>query len=586
VKPPRIALFGFFAALVAVHATVGWWQPLQVDDWTHLLWDAQREGAWLATHFTFCDMLGFALTHSAALHAIVSALAMVALVLGAFVLARRRLPRIDAWDDVLGVIVISALLWITQPRAGFVWFHRPNVACHVCGCVVAVWLLAPFRCGWRVRGTGVVALAIAGLLAGTSSRQIALATLVGLAIAIRRTPRPARARWMWVALGALGAGTIVGFIDAPHMEPLRVLHRGLEPNLIALNLPIREGGQLITLVVLLSLARLGIDQLRPQRRLGALAVALPDPRETHAWFWAWFGICVVCLFGPRYSEATLLPATLVVVIAASPYVAWLCSTRPLRWAVVALAIVVHVLAWSTALTLFARLGDEFRDRMARLERAPAGSVAVIAPYSEALPTSWFFGEDWVVASRQLIGIELFGVRDIEFASRFRRLEDNPHLAITLETEGLTDEQVRTASPAYWATDASDARLQLEDFVKRARRATGKPFTARLVVAPIAQLEFAERKGRPLEVAWYEHGELTAPRVVRGTPDPTDRQNISLPAALAAAHPESYVVRDGKAAAAAYDGVAYHVQPMVAGLVAMVACDPQRCLVVDAFLPRF
>jgi hypothetical protein len=582
-KLPRIALAGFFVALVVVHAIVGWCQPLQVDDWTHLLWNARHDGGWLATHFTFCDMLGYALAHSVVLHASVSALTYAALVLGAFVLARRRLPRLDAWDDVLDVIVVSALLWIAQPRAGFVWFHRTHVAWHVCGCAVAVWLLAPFRCRWRVGGAGMIALALAGLVAGTSSRQIALATLVGLALAVRRTPRPERARWMWVALAALVAGTIVGFIDAPHMEPLKVLHRGLEPTLGALNLPIREGGQLIALVLLLALAKLGIDQLRPHARPEAPAVELPEPRETHAWFWGWFATCVVCLFGPRYSEATLLPATLMLVIAALPYVAWLCATRVLRWAIIAIAIGVHATAWATALALFAKLGGEFDDRMARLERAPAGSVAVIAPYSEVLPTSWFFGEDWSSPGRQLVGIELFGLRDIDFESGFRKLEDNPHLDIRLESEGLPDEQVRAASPVYWATEAGNARLQLEDFVKRAERAAGKPFTARLVVG---QLEFPERKGRPLQVGWYEHGELTAPRVARSNPDPTDRQNITLPPALAAAHGESYVVRDGKAVPVGYDGAAYRVQPMVVGLVAVVACDPQRCLLVDAFLPHF
>jgi hypothetical protein len=589
---PRIALAGFVVALVAVHAIAAWWQPLQVDDWGHLLWDVRHDGGWLATHFTSADMVGYALAHSAALTAIVSALAYLALVIGAFVLANRRLPRSDAWDDVLAVIAVSALLWIAQPRAGLVWFHRTHVALHLWGCAVAVWLLAPFRCGWRVRRGGMVALAVAGLIVGTSSRQIALATLVGVGLAIRRTPRPGREPWMWVALAGLAAGTVIGLIDAPHMEPLRVLHRGLEPNLNALNLPIREGGQLIALVVLLALARLGLDRLpgRPDAaavallgRPDAAAVALPEPRETYALFWAWLAICVVCLFGPRYSEATLLPSTVVLVIAALPYVAWLCGARVLRWAVIAFAIGVHVIAWATALTLFGKLGGEFRDRMTRLETAPPGSVAVIAPYSEVQPSSWFFGEDLMAVSRQLIGIELFGVRDIELAPRFHRLEDNPHLEITLESDGLSDEQVRAASPAFWATDAGSARQQLDVFTKQVERAAGKAFTARLVVG---QLEFPERKGRPLYAGWYEHGEITLPRVVRATPDPTDRQTISLSPFFAAAHPEAYAVRDGKAVPLPYDETGYKVQPMVGGLLAVIACNARRCLLVDALLPHF
>jgi hypothetical protein len=576
---PRLAFAGFFAAMIAVHATVGWWQPLQVDDWAHLQWDVNHNGSWLATHFTFCDMLGYALAHSVALHAAVSALATAALVLGAFVIARRRLPRTDDWGDVLGVIAISALIWIAQPRAGLVWFHRPHVACHVCGCAVALWLIAPLRCGWRVRGGGMVALAIAGLVVGTSSRQIALATLAGVAFAVRRTPPADRARWMWVALGGLIAGTLIGFVDPPYMEPWKILKRGFEPLLITLTLPIREGGQLIALVMLLALAKLVLDQLRP----GAPAVAIPEPRETHAWFWAWFGICVVCLFGPRYSEATLLPASLVLAIAALPYVAWLCATRVLRWAIIAIVIGVHATAWITALTVFARLGGEFRARIATLEHAAPGSIAVIPPYSEVSPTDWFFGEDWASPSRQLTGIDLFGVRDIEFAPKFRKLEDNPRLALRFESEGLSAAQRAAVTPAYWATEATSARHQFEAFAKRAVRAAGTSFAARLVVGGLA---FPERKQRPLEVAWYEHGELTSPRVAHSAPDPNDRQVVTLAPALAALYPEAYVVRDGHAVPVSYEGAGYLIQPMDVGLVAIIACDPQRCLLVDAFLPHF
>lgn len=580
---PPIALLGFVAATVVVHAVVGWWQPLQTDDWEHLLWDVRHDGGWLGSHFTSSDMLGYALAHGRLLHAAVCGVAFAALVIGAFVIARRRLPRPAARDDVLEVIAISALLWITQPRAGFTWFDRPNVAAHLCGCAAALWLIAPFRCGWRVGRGGVLALAAAGLFVGTSSRQIATAALVGLAVWMRRTPPPERARWMHAALGALAAGATAGFIDAPHVELYRVFHRGLEPNLIVLNLPIRENGQLIALVVLLALAKLALDALRPGAPRDPAPPALPEPRETRAWFWTWLGICVICLFGPRYSEATLLPATTVLVIAALPYVRWLCTTRLVGRAVVAIAIGVHAIAWPTALGLFARLDDEFRDRVTRLERAPAGSVAVIAPYSENLPSSWFFGEDWSAASRQLVGIELYGVRDIAFDPRFGKLEDNPGVEIALDADGLTAEQRRSASPAYWATDVSSAREQFELFVERAERAAGDRFTARLAVAGI---DFPQRRGRPLEAARYERGALLAPRALRGNPDPNDRQQITLPPAVAAAYPEAYAVRGGASEPLRYDGSALRVRPMVAGLLAVVACEPRRCLLVDAFRPRF
>jgi len=583
VKLPRLALFGFLAATVAVHAIVGWWQPIQTDDWDQLAWGARHAGHWVAGHYTFSDVMAYALPSIRPLHAAVCAIGQVAIVLGIFMIARRRWPRPDAWSDVLEVVAVSALVWIAQPRAGFTLFARPNVAAHVCGCAVAVWLIAAFRCRWRVGRGGTLALVLAGVLVGTSTRQIATATLVGLALWVRRTPPAERAGWMRVVLAVLFVATVVGFVDPPHVELLRVFNRGLEPNLLLLNVPLREGGQLISLLLLLALARRVLEAVRPGASPDAGADELPPPRETLSWFWTWLGTCVACLFGPRYGEATLLPATLVLVIAALPYVRWLCATRALRRAIAVTVVGVHVLDWATALPLFAGLDDEFHDRVARLERTPAGGVAVIAPYSEALPTSWFYGEDFALATRQRVGIERFGVRDIAFEPRFGKLETNPRLDVRLAADGLTAGQVRAASPAYWATEVSGAREQFEVFAARAERSSGRGFTAQLVVGG---LEFAERNGRPLYIAWYERGSPTAPRSTRGNPDPTDRQQITLPAALAAALPEAYILDAGVVKRATYDAGGYRVQPMVAGVVAVIACDPQRCLLVDAFVPRF
>jgi hypothetical protein len=575
---PRLALAGFFAALIAVHAVAGALQPVLADDWEHLLWDARHDGGWLVDHLTLADAMGYVLAHSAAMHAVVCALAAVALVIGIFVLAHRRLPRPDSWDDVIGVIAASAMVWIAQPRAGLIWFQRSNVAWHLCGCAIAVWLIAPLRCGWRIGRSATGAIAIAGWLVGTSNRQAALATLFGFAFAVRRTRPRDRTPWMWIALGTLFAGTVAGFFDPPYVEAARVWNRGFEPNLIVLNLPIREAGQVIVLILLLVLAKLLIDERHGEPRA---TPALPEPRETRAWFWAWFGVCVISLLGPRYGEPTVLSASVVIAIAALPYLPWLHTTRAVRWAVAAIMVGIHAIVWPVALVTYVGLSGEYRDRIERLEHAPPGSIAAIAPYSEILPTSWTVGEDWISPKRQMVGIEVYGVRDIVFWPRFGRVEDNPQVEIAVEVDGLSPAQVRAASPVYWATDVVAAREQFESFIDRARDA-GPDFTARLV----ARLDFAERRGRPLVVAWYEHGALTSPKVTRGNPDPNDRQRVSLPAALGAVYREAYIVRPGGSESTPYDGAAYHVESRVAGRVAVVACSPARCLLVDAWVPRF
>lgn len=577
---PRRGLLGFFAAMIVVHGVLAWWQPLQGEDWDQLTWTAEHTESWLATHFTLPDIVSFALARSVGGAILVTVLASTALVLGVFVVARRRLPR-ATWDDVLGVVMVSALIWIGLPRAGFVWFHRAHVAYQIVGCAIAAWFIAPFRCGWRVRGVGAALLAIAGLCVGTSTRQIAVATLVGVGWAVVRMPRRDRAGWMWLALAGLAVGTVIGFLDPPYIALNRVYGRNLEVTLVALNLPIRETGQIIALLLLLALAKLAIDAWWPAQRPPTNAPPLPA-RETLAWLGGWLAICVACLCGPRYSEATLLPATLVLVIAALPYVAWLCETRVVRGALGALAVGLHVVVWSTGLVVLHQLSGEFQDRMARLAATPPGGTAVISPYSQNAPNNWFYGEDWGPSSRQLIGIELFGVADIAFDASFGALEDSAGLVFHLEVEGLADEVRRATSPALWSNEVAGARTQFETFVVRAERAAGPTFRARLLVDNLA---FAAREARPLELASYADGALFSPHARRSNFDVHDRLRISPEPTLPAIYPEAYVVHDGRGEGVLYNAGAYGVQPMEVGLFAVVACNPQRCLLVDAFVSR-
>ena len=575
---PRIALLAFVAAMLVVHGVVAAWSPLQDDDWKQWIWSAQHgtdaAWTWLAGHHTMADAVAYVLAHATWVHVIVSPLAQLALVIGAFTVAMRRLPRIDTWDDVLGLIALSAMLWIAQPRAGFTFFHRSHVAWHVDGCALAVWTLAPFRCGWRPRGATTVLLAIAAFLVGTTTRQIATPMLIGIALAVRGGER---ARWKTVALAALLLGTVVGYVTAPPIEIGKAVYRGVDQALLNLDRPMRDGAQLVVLVMLLALGKLAIEGVRPGGSTPA-----PDPRDALRWFWLWFAICVASLFGPAYSEATVLPAAVALCIGALPFVPWLASERLVRIAIAVIAVGLHVVLWATALVKYAGIGAEYRDRMALIEATPPGEVAVVHPYKEIQPTWWFFGEDWYRPARQLVAIEGFGVRDIDFDPWFRKLEANPRLQIRLEVEGVAPEQVRDAAPTLWATELSTARTQFEMFTRNLSRAGITTFTARLVVD---NLSFPERAGRPVYAAWYEGGTVTAPRVSRTGPDAENWLTIKIPGNVAKHFTESYLVRDAGSARIERASGAYRVQLMTAERVAILGCDAKRCFAVDAFLPR-
>ncbi|HET9625498.1 MAG TPA: DUF6056 family protein, partial [Kofleriaceae bacterium] len=508
---PRRTLIAWAVVLVVVHAVMSAWQPLQSDDWFNLLWDREHDAGWLLAHRTLNTILPYLFARSRAAFAAVDAAAALALVIGCFVLAMRRLPR-DTWRDTLGVIAVSAMIWVAQPRAGFTMFHRLHAATQLVGGAIAVWLLAAFALTWRPRGRAAIPLvALAGLAVGTASHQLALGATVGAVILWRRVPAGERPRWMAVAIAALVVGAGIGFATPPYTGVARALTRGFELNLTILDGPVRANGKLVTGLLLLALARLAIP--------GATG-ELPAPRTTRAWIVAWLGLLVLALTGPRYTEPTAFPATLALVVGLTPYVAWLCETRAIRGAVIALVAVLHVAIWGRGLAVYARLAGEFADRMAKIHAAPPGGVATIAPYSQLEPSAWFFGEDWLLAGRQTVAIELFGLRDIAFDTDLDRSEDNPQIAVRAELTGLPDAARAAFVPAIWASDPSSAKNQIETLVHRLRRAGVAGYRARFFVD---NLPFAERGARPLELAWYDRGELTVARASHSSPDASDIQ---------------------------------------------------------------
>ncbi|MDB4956284.1 MAG: hypothetical protein JWO36_3853 [Myxococcales bacterium] len=578
----RIALVGFLVAMLVVHGVVAYWSPVQGEDWTHWAWAAQHRDdgviSWLASHFTFVEAMSYLLSRFTIVHAILSPLMSVALVVGVFTIALRRLPR-ATWDDVLGIALVSALIWITGPRAGLVWFHRPYVATHICGATLAVWLAAPYRCGWSVRRAWWPLLVLGGLCVGTSTRTIATASLVGLVFALRTQPR--RERWMWVAFSALLVGTAIGYAKPPWIEFAKVFRRGLEANLNQLNFPIREAGELVSLVLGLLLVNV---VLRVAGRSGAPSETRPNGDDTWRWFFAWLGISAWALFGPKYSEATLLPATIAISVAALPYLLWFAQARLLRYVLTVFAILVHVIVWWLALTTYSRLGEEGRERVAALEKARPGDVVQVAPYSEVLPTFWCFGEDFLgAASRQKAALEIWQVRDIELVPPPRRFEPDPGLRVALEVDGISESQLSSARPPVtWAGEPSVARTQFEQLVNRLRSVTHHPITARLVATNVT----LQDASRPILIAWVEQGEVVSPNVSRSTLDANDRYSLIIKPPAASLFSEAWIVSGGTAHSTPYLEGHPRLQPMTAGLYVTVVCNPARCLVADAFVAVF
>jgi hypothetical protein len=454
---PRFVMMTFVAGVLVLHGIVAWLAPISSDDWDQLVFAFQHRhdamgdwlGAWFARHFTLADATSYLVVRHPIAHAIVTPLLALAVAWGAFAIAARRLPRFDAWGDVAGVVVIAALLWIGAPRCGLTYFHRPYAATWLCGTAFTLWYFVPLRCGWRVRGGWIALLALVGFLAATSTRQLGIFAVVGTLYALVQR----RERWLYILLAAVAAGLVVGFYRATF--DYRGLRPGIEPSLVALNLPIFEGGELVSLVGGLVLAKLVVGTLWPR----FAGVGTPDTTETLRWFGVWLAYIIIALLGPRYSEASVFPATVILCVAVFPVVRWIMTSRPMAIAVVAIAAGIHVIAWSMALSTYVPLAAAFEQRMVTVKTTPRNTVATVKTYAQIRPSFWAYGEDWNdAARRQFIAATLFRLEDIELSPAFRRLEVNPRLEFRLVADGVTPEQLRAAgAPDKWAGTIKTAR---------------------------------------------------------------------------------------------------------------------------------
>jgi hypothetical protein len=590
----RLALAAFIAATLVVHGVVAWWSPLQGDDWQHVLWSGSGSGSWLAGHLQLGDAWGYLVTRSTLFHTIVSPVVGVILVLGVFTLSARRLPDPGRWCDVLGVALVSCMIWIALPRAGVMWFHRSYAAAQIYGAALVVWFLVPFRCRWQRDGAAWrVAMFVAGLAVGATTRQLGLAAVIGAGIAVRRTRRSARPTWMVPGLAGAAISFVAGFARW-QLSDLVFVFGHPERSLTRMAPILQAGGQLVAPVALVAIARLVRSSDRcavtaaPTAREPAQDVGRgsqpPDAGDSLAWLAAWLGLGLAALLGPRSTAATQLPSALALCAGVLPYLSWLAGARLVRWVLACVAVGVHLVAWTLALSTYAALDTEFCARMAAVARTPAGQIATVRPYSDLLPTFWSIGEDWAdLGLRSTLARERWNLAGIDLAPPFRRLERSPDLALALEVEDVSRDQLAAAgSPPRWPREIGPARGQFAALIERLRAITGRGVTARLRAV---DLDFAARRARPILVAWSDGAAAVAPEVARSRPDDTGRTVIAVAPSLAAGLDEAWLVGPWGADATHCAAGRCVVAEQRAERTVLVLCGAERCLAVDAWVPQ-
>jgi hypothetical protein len=278
-----------------------------------------------------------------------------------------------------------------------------------------------------------------------------------------------------------------------------------------------------------------------------------------------------------------LPASCLLVIGALPVLLWLATAKWLRGVLIGIAVGVHAIVWPIALSKYHGFGAEGELRMATLEHTPKGQKAFIHALAQIPPDFWFPGETLGIArQRQLIAIDAFGLRDIEFIEDFRRLDPNPQVRMHLEVDGVTQTELAAARvPEFWATEVGAARKQFELFVKRLRAVSHNKVSARLVVEVPGYAD-----ARPLLAAWSDEEGTMIPRSSRSSIDPDAQITARLYPPESRRFNEAYLIEGNHVAQIHYHGGSPVFRPSAMTLDLVVACNPKRCLVIDAFIPRF
>ncbi|HEY4181724.1 MAG TPA: DUF6056 family protein [Kofleriaceae bacterium] len=578
----RYGATAFAALTFVVHATFAWLYPMLRDDWTALLWKAEHAdyhpGGWalsfLGSHFTLGELFTYVLAVAPLLHVVLTPIVFLLMIWGILCASQRRLVRFDTWSDVGLLVAASTLWWVAQPHGGIAVSERDMVALYLYGTTIGVWLYAAYVCGWEIRGRRTILVTVAAFLVGLASRQIAVVGTVWSMWFVLGKPRHERLRWHWAVAIALLVGTIVGYLDTPRFT---IPRSDFDQNANFVFQSLRENGELVTLMMVFAFAKLLLD-----RRANVASVdELPDTAPAFRCLWIAVGVEIISIWGPRFTESSLLPASVLLAIGAVPFITWLARTPLVKKALFVVLPMILVATWINGLLMLTHIHGIYADRMDAIAAAPRDSIAQVPPY-DMFSTDWFTGEDWSSTSlRERVAIDIFHLEDIEYTAPFGALERNPRLAVEMHLEGRPAEASKQVPvPQRWASNISVARAQFERFVRSLHRAGYTDFSATLSV----KLENPRANGRPLLLARVDKGTLVSPRVSRGNPnvDGTIKFKIRN---LPSAYGERFLITAGVVTDLPATQSAFELQPQTIDRHTLITCSTVDCLVLDSFIPK-
>ena len=379
---------------------------------------------------------------SRAIHLIATPVVQLALLAFVFVIAFGRWPR-PTLRDLQLLVVIQTLIWLVIPSPAILYFYRPFATNYLWAFTITLALFVPYRLGTRARSWLAPIMLVLGWAAGMCNEHTGPTAMVVMAAMIYTRRRELRA-WMVAGMVGLYVGYPMLFFApgqavryggmATRLTPKTVLiERGVTGCFEIVRSFAFEARLGFVVVIAAAISYLAMRYLRGERipippRSAVLTAAVLAG--------AALAIVATLFVSPTASGRVLFASGVLLAAAFAVCMQELFAVRIVRRFVVGACVVIfgyHIVRFVDATK---GLAPENAQRLALLQAAAPGSVAIVPPYTTIQPSRWVFGDDFVVAEwlRDYVAGDLYDLSRVDLEQRERppavRFELRPatHLA--------------------------------------------------------------------------------------------------------------------------------------------------------------
>jgi hypothetical protein len=342
-------------------------------------------------------------------HAILSPLMILFLVVSIFVHATGRWPRFSQGRDVALFVAISSMIWLLVPQVGHIFFYRPVLANYVYGLVFSLAVLIPLRLHGTTNRSSPNNLALVGglfvgALAGMANEHtgpvVILLYVLGVARVWRASGAPLRLvpAGMTLLLGYLylffspAQSKRYGAIATESSLFDNVVNRGLSANLALLWRIVDVVWPVLAILAVVTLV------LAVGRRARSDSVARGAGWSELTIPVVWGGAALVTggivMASPIVGGRLLFAPTVFTFIAVTWWLDRLLSWRALVLPTQLTALGVHLWFFSSALPLYATLHEEFEDRAEVVGSTRPGDVALVPLMTSSEGNRLFNGDNF------------------------------------------------------------------------------------------------------------------------------------------------------------------------------------------------